>query len=53
MFDLAARTVGIGYSSLHHGEMFYDSMMISMNTLRLRARLELNAILYEQFVYVS
>lgn len=33
VFDLAARTVGIGYSSNHHGEMFYDSMMISMNTL--------------------
>ena len=33
VFDLAARTVGIGYSSLHHGEMFYDSMSISMNTL--------------------
>ena len=33
VFDLAARTVGIGYSSLHHGEMFYDSMMTSMNTL--------------------
>jgi nucleoside-diphosphate-sugar epimerase len=33
VFDLAARTVGIGYSSQHHGEMFYDSMTISMNTL--------------------
>jgi len=33
VFDLAARTVGIGYSSQHHGEMFYDSMSISMNTL--------------------
>ncbi len=33
VFDLAARTVGIGYSSRHHGEMFYDSMMISMNML--------------------
>jgi nucleoside-diphosphate-sugar epimerase len=33
VFDLAARTVGIGYSSKHHGEMFYDSMTISMNML--------------------
>jgi len=33
VFDLAARTVGIGYSCQHHGEMFYDSMSISMNTL--------------------
>ncbi len=33
VFDLAARTVGIGYSSRHHGEMLYDSLMISLNML--------------------
>jgi GDP-L-fucose synthase len=33
VFDLAARTVGIGYSSCHHGEMLYDSLMISLNML--------------------
>jgi nucleoside-diphosphate-sugar epimerase len=38
VFDLAARTVGIGYSSLHHGEMFYDSMMTSINTLEAARR---------------
>lgn len=38
VFDLAARTVGIGYSMRHHGEMFYDSMMISMNTLEAARR---------------
>jgi nucleoside-diphosphate-sugar epimerase len=38
VFDLAARTVGIGYSSRHHGEMFYDSMAISMNTLEAARR---------------
>jgi nucleoside-diphosphate-sugar epimerase len=33
VFDLAARTVGIGYSSKHHGEMFSDSMMIALNLM--------------------
>ena len=33
VFDLAARTVGIGYSSKHHGEMLYDSLMISLNMM--------------------
>jgi nucleoside-diphosphate-sugar epimerase len=33
VFDLAARTVGIGYSIKHHGEMFYDSLTISMNMM--------------------
>ncbi|MGD0912505.1 MAG: NAD-dependent epimerase/dehydratase family protein [Terracidiphilus sp.] len=33
VFDLAARTVGIGYSSKHHGEMFCDSMMIALNLM--------------------
>jgi nucleoside-diphosphate-sugar epimerase len=32
-FDLAARTVGIGYSSTHHGEMLYDSLAISLNLM--------------------
>jgi nucleoside-diphosphate-sugar epimerase len=32
-FDLAARTVGIGYSSKHHGEMLYDSLTISLNLM--------------------
>jgi nucleoside-diphosphate-sugar epimerase len=33
VFDLAARTVGIGYSSTHHGEMLYDSLTISLNLM--------------------
>ena len=33
VFDLAARTVGIGYSSRHHGEMLYDSLTVSMSML--------------------
>jgi len=33
VFDLAARTVGIGYSSRHHGEMLHDSLTISMNMI--------------------
>ncbi len=45
VFDLAARTVGIGYSSLHHGEMFYDSMMISMNTLEAARKAGVNRYL--------
>lgn len=38
VFDLAARTVGIGYSSRHHGEMLYDSLMISLNMLEAARR---------------
>ena len=38
VFDLAARTVGIGYSSKHHGEMFCDSMMIALNLMEAARR---------------
>ncbi|MFZ3211392.1 MAG: NAD-dependent epimerase/dehydratase family protein [Terriglobales bacterium] len=33
IYDCAARTVGIEYSSNHHGEMFYDTAAISLNLL--------------------
>jgi len=33
VFDLAARTVGIGYSSNHHGQMLHHSLRVSMNIL--------------------
>jgi nucleoside-diphosphate-sugar epimerase len=38
VFDLAARTVGIGYSSGHHGEMLYDSLIVSMSMLEAARR---------------
>lgn len=33
VFHLADRTVGIGYSSTHHGQMMTDSLLISLNLL--------------------
>ncbi|MBI3895977.1 MAG: NAD-dependent epimerase/dehydratase family protein [Acidobacteria bacterium] len=34
VLHLAARTVGVGYSQLHHGEMFTSTLMTSLNVLQ-------------------
>jgi len=34
VFHLAARTVGAGYSQLHHGELFTSTLAVSLNVLQ-------------------
>lgn len=46
VFHLADRTVGIGYSSTHHGQMMTDSLLISLNLLEAARKNGVNNYLY-------
>jgi GDP-L-fucose synthase len=46
VFHLADRTVGIGYSSTHHGQMLTDSLLISLNLLEAARKAGVKDYLY-------
>ena len=46
IFHLADRTVGIGYSSTHHGQMMTDSLLISLNLLEAARKAGVKDYLY-------
>jgi GDP-L-fucose synthase len=46
VFHLADRTVGIGYSSTHHGRMLTDSLLISLNLLEAARKAGVKDYLY-------
>ena len=48
VYHLADRTVGIGYSSTHHGQMLTDSLLISLNLLEAARKAGV-----KDYVYVS